>query len=91
MKNLIILSVLLLIIISCAPKPAEIDEKLFKNIWQAYVTSEFEESFYEKLSSTQKEQIIFTIAGKAQLSPETIKIFMQQKHPEKYKRVYLEN
>lgn len=90
MKNFMIMISIMLIFVSCGHPKQSIDEKLFTNIWKAYITLEFEESFYEKLSTLKKSSIIDEISQRAQIPAENIEKYMQQNHPDKYKRVYLD-
>lgn len=72
---------------SCGKKG--ISEREFSVIWQEYLQLEFEESFDEKQSISQKEKILKELLEKYDLALEEFKIYMNKKHPEKYKKIFI--
>ncbi len=85
-KMCIIIPALLLLLQGCAAQP--MTEKDFKIIWNEYLQREFEESFDEKQSISQREKIFEGITSKYNISLEELKHYMQKNHPEKYSRVF---
>lgn len=80
----------LLLIVSCSTKPNTDYSKIFPFIWESYIAREFEESFHEKLSISQRSQILVEITGKYAINYAEIKEYMKQNEMEKYKRVFME-
>lgn len=72
---------------SCAKQP--VNEKIFAVIWNEYVQKEFEESFDEKQSISQREKIFKDIASKSSVNFEDLKLYMQKKHADKYNKIFL--
>jgi hypothetical protein len=72
---------------SCVKQP--VNEKIFTAIWNEYVQKEFEESFDEKQSISQREKIFKDIASKSSINLEDLKQYMQKKHADKYKKIFL--
>ena len=66
-----------------------ITEKKFDIIWKEYLRQNFVESFDEKQSLSQKEKIFKSIITEHDIVFEDIKIYMMEKEPEKYKKLFL--
>ncbi|MFH0976508.1 MAG: hypothetical protein V1874_12070 [Spirochaetota bacterium] len=72
----------------CSAKP--ISEKEFKLVWQEYLRREFEESFDEKQSISQREKILTELLSANKINPEEFKAFMKKNHSDKYNKIFAE-
>jgi hypothetical protein len=88
MKKIIIAIVIAASALSCYGK--KITEKEFSILWQEYLSSEFEESFDEKQSVLQKEKILAGVLSGHGVSMEEYKLYLKEKHVEKYNKIFVE-
>lgn len=89
MKRLMFLALILLTAIpGCSGK--KITEKDFSFIWQEYMRREFEESFDEKQSISQKEKILSALLSEYKIPLSDFREYMKKNHSNKYKKVFLE-
>ncbi len=88
MKKIILFIIALAAISGCAKK--DLTEKEFTVIWQEYLRREFEESFDEKQSTSQREKILTELLSGYKINLEDFKFYMKEKHKDKYNKIFLE-
>ena len=71
----------------CSKK--HLDEKEFTVIWQEYLEREFEESFDEKQSVSQREKILSGILSGYNISLNEMKQYMKRYHEDKYNKIFV--
>ena len=57
-------------------------------VWQIYLSREFEEGFFEKLSSEQKKRMFYEAAGKAGADIDSLASYMREKYPQVYPKIF---
>ena len=68
----------------------EISEREFDVLWQEYLRIEFEESFDEKQSVSQRENILKELLSAYKFSLEEFKLYMKKNHDDKYKKIFID-
>jgi hypothetical protein len=71
----------------CSRQP--LNEKAFQAVWGEYIQREFEESFDEKKSISQREDLIKEILKQYKIDAEEFKRYMSKNHEDKYNKVFL--
>ena len=66
----------------------KVSEAEYGLVWQIYTAKEFEEGFYEKLSSEQKRKIFAEAASKAGVDLGGAASFMKEQHPQAYSLIF---
>ena len=64
-----------------------VSEHEYSLVWQIYSSREFEEGFFEKLSSEQKKKIFFEAADKAGADIHELSSYMKDRYPQAYSQI----
>jgi hypothetical protein len=89
MKKVVLIIIIVVTALSgCSKK--NLTEKEFAVIWQEYLSREFEESFDEKQSISQREKILSELLSANKFSLEEFKSFMKKNHNDKYNKIFAE-
>ena len=64
-----------------------VSEQTYSLVWQLYTSREFEEGFFEKLSSEQKKKIFFEAADKAGADIHELSSYMKDRYPQAYSQI----
>ncbi len=83
----LILVVFLITVTGCTKRT--ISENEFAQIWQEYLKKEFEESFDEKQSTSQREKLLEDVLKNYELRLEEFKEYIMKEHNDKYKKIFL--
>lgn len=67
---------------------AKVSDAEYGLVWQIYTSREFEDGFYEKLSSEQKRKIFSEAASKAGVDVSGLASFMKEQHPQAYSQIF---
>ncbi len=89
-KGMTLIIVILLITFAGCGGGNQLTEKEFNIIWQEYMRREFEESFDEKQSISQKEKILSKLLSEYDVPLDSFKQFVKKNHKDKYKKVFVE-
>ena len=57
-------------------------------VWKIYTSREFEDGFYEKLSSEQKRKIFTEAVSKARVDLGGIASYMKEQHSQAYSQIF---
>ncbi|MBN2402252.1 MAG: hypothetical protein JXN64_07610 [Spirochaetes bacterium] len=87
-KTMIMLMVAIIALSGCSKK--SLTEKEFSILWQEYLRREFEESFDEKQSISQREKILAELLSANNFTIEEFKAFMKKNHNDKYNKIFVE-
>ncbi|TAL37399.1 MAG: hypothetical protein EPN93_05875 [Spirochaetes bacterium] len=71
----------------CSRQP--LNEKAFQTVWGEYIQREFEESFDEKKSISQREDLIKDVLKQYKIDADEFKQYMSKNHEDKYNKVFL--
>jgi hypothetical protein len=64
-------------------------EKDFTMVWDEFLKREFEESFDEKQSISQREKLMREISSQFSIRYNDLRTYMMKNHPDKYGKVFL--
>jgi hypothetical protein len=87
-KVALIIMIIVTVLSGCSKK--NMTEKEFAAIWQEYLRMEFEESFDEKQSISQREKILTELLSVNNFTLEELKSFMKKNHSDKYNKIFAE-
>lgn len=65
-----------------------VSEHEYNLVWQIYSAREFEEGFFEKLSSEQKRKLFYEAADKAGVDINGLGAYMKDRHPQAYSQIF---
>ena len=65
-----------------------VSEHEYNLVWQIYSSREFEEGFFEKLSSEQKRKLFYEAADKAGSDINGLGAYMKDRHPQAYSQIF---
>ncbi|HNU90258.1 MAG TPA: hypothetical protein PKO25_00105 [Spirochaetota bacterium] len=72
---------------ACRTRP--IDENIFRGVWNDYLQREFEESFDERQSMSQRETLLREAAAVHGVDYEALKRYMAAEQKEKYDMIFI--
>ena len=65
-----------------------VSEHEYSLVWQIYSSREFEEGFFEKLSSEQRRKLFYEAANKAGADIDGLGAYMKDRHPQAYSQIF---
>ena len=65
-----------------------ISDREYSLVWQTYSSREFEEGFFEKLSSEQKKRLVHEAGEKVGVDIEGFASYMREKRPLIYSQIF---
>lgn len=66
----------------------ELKDEELKVVWQKYYGRYFEESFYEKLTSNQRKELMKEIAEEYSISYNQLMYSLKSKYPQKFDKLF---
>ena len=87
MKRYFLPLLLALFFAGCGGQP--VGDREFSAVWRDYLQREFEESFDENQSISQREKILREVARNYKINFEDLRLYMMKNQPEKHKKIFL--